>query len=141
LRRIAFDTNILAYASGLRRSADDDEKIIAAEQLIDRAYASEIVVLSIQACLELHHLLVRKGGTSQQYAQSVVEKYAGRIATVDSDASLMRSAFALAEAHRFQTYDAIILAAAASADCEILYSEDMQHGFIWGGVMVANPFA
>jgi predicted nucleic acid-binding protein len=27
------------------------------------------------------------------------------------------------------------------ADCRLLLSEDMQDGFIWHGVTIANPFA
>ena len=57
-----------------------------------------------------------------------------------TDEAVLAEAFALAERHGLQTYDAIILAAAAQGGCDILYSEDMQHGFEWNGVMVVNPF-
>ena len=58
-----------------------------------------------------------------------------------TDAAVMTEAFNLAEKHGLQTYDAIILAAAAKGGCDMLYSEDMQHGFEWNGVLVVNPFA
>ncbi|HZC22176.1 MAG TPA: VapC toxin family PIN domain ribonuclease, partial [Candidatus Binatia bacterium] len=38
-------------------------------------------------------------------------------------------------------WDAIILSAAAEAGCRLLLSEDLQAGFTWNGVTVANPFA
>jgi predicted nucleic acid-binding protein len=38
-------------------------------------------------------------------------------------------------------WDAVILAAAASAGCRLLLSEDMQEGFTWNGVTVTNPFS
>jgi predicted nucleic acid-binding protein len=35
----------------------------------------------------------------------------------------------------------VIFAAAAASGCRLLLSEDMQDGFTWRGVTVANPFA
>ena len=33
------------------------------------------------------------------------------------------------------------MSAAADASCRLLLSEDLQDGFTWSGVTVANPFA
>ena len=43
--------------------------------------------------------------------------------------------------HQLATWDAIIVAVAIEAGCSLLLSEDMQYGFTWGGLLVANPFA
>lgn len=37
-------------------------------------------------------------------------------------------------------YDSIIVGAAAQAHCDVLYSEDLQHGQSFGSVRVVNPF-
>jgi predicted nucleic acid-binding protein len=42
---------------------------------------------------------------------------------------------------QFSILDAIILWAAADADCRLLLSEDMQDGFVSKGIAVVNPFA
>jgi predicted nucleic acid-binding protein len=34
----------------------------------------------------------------------------------------------------------MIVQAAESAGCEVLYSEDLSHGQEYGGVLVVNPF-
>ncbi len=48
---------------------------------------------------------------------------------------------ALAERYGFSTYDAMIVASALLADCDILWSEDMQHGMaIEGRLRIADPF-
>jgi predicted nucleic acid-binding protein len=47
----------------------------------------------------------------------------------------------LAHSHRCSMWDAIILAAAAEAGCRLLLSEDMQDGFTWNGVTIADPFS
>ena len=47
----------------------------------------------------------------------------------------------LAADHHFGIWDAVILSTASQTDCRLLLSEDLQDGFTWGGVAVANPFA
>jgi predicted nucleic acid-binding protein len=47
----------------------------------------------------------------------------------------------LAATHQLDIWDAVILSAASAAGCSLLLSEDLQDGFIWGGVTVVNPFA
>lgn len=61
--------------------------------------------------------------------------------TVPTTEALFVSALELASDHQLQIDDAIILSAAAHARCDLLASEDMQDGFTWRGVTVANPFA
>jgi predicted nucleic acid-binding protein len=46
----------------------------------------------------------------------------------------------LARDHALSFYDALIVAAAIEAGCDILYSEDMQHGRTIGGLAIINPF-
>src|SRR5690606_30518176 len=105
------------------------------------ALPNEPLVIPIQVCFELHHLLTRKRGFASGEAAALVRDYTDGAVIVSSDLAVLEAAFDLAARHRLQIYDAVILASAARAGCEILYSEDMQHGFEWGGVTVINPFA
>jgi predicted nucleic acid-binding protein len=50
------------------------------------------------------------------------------------------AALALARDHNFAFYDALIVASAIEAGCDVLYSEDMQHGRAIGGLTIQNPF-
>jgi predicted nucleic acid-binding protein len=52
----------------------------------------------------------------------------------------MLAAVDLAVDHQLGTWDAVILCAAAEADCSLLLSEDMEDGFICQGVTITNPF-
>ncbi len=47
---------------------------------------------------------------------------------------------ALAKAHGFQTYDAMIVAAAQLSGCEVLLSEDLQDGRVIDGLTIRNPY-
>ena len=50
------------------------------------------------------------------------------------------AALVLARDHGLAFYDALIVASAIEAECDILYSEDMQHGRSIGGLTIVNPF-
>jgi predicted nucleic acid-binding protein len=50
-------------------------------------------------------------------------------------------AVALARDHGFAFCDELIVAAALEAECDTLYSEDMQHGRDVAGLTIVNPFA
>ena len=60
--------------------------------------------------------------------------------TVLIGAGGVEAALTLAADHNLQIFDAVILAAAAEAGCDLLVSEDLQDGFVWHGVTVTNPF-
>lgn len=42
--------------------------------------------------------------------------------------------------HNLAFYDALIVAAAIEGGCDTLWSEDMQHGRVIGGLTIRNPF-
>jgi predicted nucleic acid-binding protein len=50
------------------------------------------------------------------------------------------AAISLARDHGLSFYDALIVASAIEASCDILYTEDMQHGRSFGGLTIVNPF-
>jgi predicted nucleic acid-binding protein len=49
-------------------------------------------------------------------------------------------ALRIARRFNYNIYDSLILAAAKQADCNRLYSEDMQHGQRIGTLLIHNPF-
>ena len=60
---------------------------------------------------------------------------------VETSARIMVNAMDLASGHGLTIWDSVVLAASAEADCRLLLSEDLQDGFTWQGVTVANPFS
>ena len=119
----------------------DKPKAALAAALIAEIAVTGPFVVPVQVCLELHHMLVRKRSLKRSEAAAVVDELVAGAMLIASDQTVLAAAFKLAVRHQLQTYDAVILAAAARAGCDILYSEDMQHGFEWSGVQVINPFA
>ena len=53
---------------------------------------------------------------------------------------LYRQAIGLAARWKYSFYDSLIIAAALQSECEILYSEDLQHEQEVEGVTLMNPF-
>jgi predicted nucleic acid-binding protein len=133
---LALDTNVMAYAEGLNGPA---MKRTALELLERLPQAS--VVLPVQTLGELFQVLVRKFGRSRASARSTVITWSDTFAVAETSTSAVLAAADLAVNHQLGIWDAVILSVAAEADCRLLLSEDMQDGFIWQGVTIANPFA
>lgn len=134
--RIALDTNLLAYAEGV----NGPQRRQIAVGVVQKLSAEEIV-LPVQALGELFHVLVRKAGRTPARARSAVLSWYDTYAVAETSVSVMLGATDLATAHRLSIWDSIIVSAAAEAGCRLLISEDLQDGFTWQGVTVANPFA
>ena len=134
--RVALDTNVLAYAEGVNGPA---LKSMALDLLGKLPQAS--VVLPVQTLGELFSVLVRKAGRSPVHARSAILGWRDAFALFETSPAAMLAATDLAVNHQLGIWDSVILCAAAEADCHLLLSEDMQDGFIWQGVTVANPFA
>jgi predicted nucleic acid-binding protein len=134
--RVALDTNILAYAEGLN---GDAKKQIALELL--QKLPQDLLVLPVQTLGELFNVLVKKAGRSPAAARNAILGWRDSFATAETSSKVMIAATELAAQHQLSIWDAVILAAAADAGCRLLLSEDLQDGFTWTGVTVANPFA
>ena len=133
--RVALDTNVLAYAEGVNGPS---MKALALE-LVDRLPRAS-VVLPVHTLGELFQVLVRKAGRSRASARSAILSWRDAFSLFETSAATMLAAADLAVTHQLGIWDAVILCAAAEADCHLLLSEDMQDGFIWQGVTIANPF-
>jgi len=134
--RVSLDTNVLVCAEGLN---DADRKRAAVSLL--RKLPPESVHLPVQAVAELFHVLVTKTRVAPAEAKHVVLRWCDQYSLVETSETVLLSAMELSSQHRLRTWDAIIMAAAASAGCRLLLSEDLDDGFTWNGVTVVNPFA
>lgn len=133
--RVALDTNVLAYAEGV----NGPERRQAALQVV-RELAGDEVILPIQAVAELFTVLTRKARWPAAQARAAARQWIDSYTVFDTTAAVLADAMELAVAHHLARWDAVILAAAAQAECRLLLSEDMQDGFVWRGVTVRNPF-
>jgi predicted nucleic acid-binding protein len=126
-----FDTNILVYAF-----AADDPRSGRAEPLI-----ADGGVISVQVLNEFTNVVRRKLKWDWEQIEAslaVIEELLGVARPLTT--ALHASAVVLARDSKLPFYDALIVAAAMDAGCELLCSEDLQDGQRFGGVTVVNPF-
>lgn len=134
--RIAFDTNILAYAEGVNGAARRDTAL----DLIRRIPTTSVIVPA-QVLGELFNVLVKKAGRPRKDARDALLAWRDVYDVVDTSSDVMVVAADLSADHHLSISDAVVLSVAARSGCRLLLSEDLQDGFTWSGVTVANPFA
>jgi predicted nucleic acid-binding protein len=133
---VALDTNILAYAEGTNGPAIKE----AALHIVQRLPAGS-AVLPVQTLGELFNVLVRQAGRPAADARVAILSWRDAFPVVETSEVVILGAADLATDHQLGIWDAMILAAAAEAQCRLLLSEDLQEGFTWRGVTVTNPFS
>jgi predicted nucleic acid-binding protein len=134
--RIAFDTNVLAYAEGVNGL---DRRDVALSMI--RRLPQESVAVPAQVLGELFNVLVRKGGKSRSDARDSLLSWRDAFRIIETSPEVLTAASDLATDHQLGIWDAVILSAASQAGCRVLLSEDFHEGFTWGGVTVVNPFS
>lgn len=129
-----FDTNVLVYLY----SNDEPEKQQRALKLIE---STENRWLSTQVLSELSNTLLRKFKLDYQTVTNVVKEMQASFQIVTVKPSTIEHAIKLTHIYRYSYYDSLILAAALSQSCPVLYSEDMQHEqLIEQQTLILNPF-
>jgi predicted nucleic acid-binding protein len=136
--RFFLDTNIFVY------SFDQSAVVKArkATQLIRKALTTEKGIISYQVVQEFFHVALRKFSLTmsvtdaERYLSAVFRPMLG----VNSSPALYAEALQLQARSGLSWYDSLIVSAAIQADCDFLFTEDLQHGQRFGHLQVANPF-
>ena len=127
-----FDTNVLMYLA-----TDDRQKADRVEQLL-RVRG----IISVQVLNEITNVSRRKYRFSWRDTFTTLSTVRSYLDVVPVTLEIHESGLRLAERYGFSIYDSFIVAAALAAECDTLWSEDMQHGMLVDGrLRIANPFA
>jgi predicted nucleic acid-binding protein len=128
--RFFLDSNILLYLVG-----SDPRKALVSERLLRQEHTISIQVLNefvrvARKKFKLDWPIVEETlAAAREYCDVVPLTLAGHERAIE-----------LAKTNNINIFDANIVAAAEFADCEILYSEDLNHGQMIGRVRIENPF-
>ena len=131
------DTNIFVYSFDGPLS-----KSQRATKLIRQAVDTQTGVVSYQVAQEFFNVALKRfakpmsTADAEQYLATVFRP----IMIVNSSPALFAEALRLNDRYKFSWYDSLIIAAAIQSSCDILYSEDLQHGQKFGNLRIANPF-
>lgn len=127
---VFFDTNILVYAQ------QSGEKAETARALLNVGG-----VISVQVLNEFANVLSRKFRKAWSEVEDALADVLELVELVlPMTLDTHRQAIQFAATHSISIYDALIVAVARDGGCEVLYSEDLQHGRRFGEMEVVNPF-
>lgn len=132
--KVFFDTNVLLYAY----DRHDPAKQRRALDLIATHRVG--IVVSTQVLQEFFVGATGKLGIPDLEAKEIIRAWS-RFEVVGIDPPRINEAIDIRILNRLSFWDALILAAASSAQCATLLSEDLNNGQIIDGVRVKNPFA
>ena len=133
--RSFFDSNILVYSD----DGDAPVKQARSLDLLEQSRRSQRGVLSTQVLQEYFVTATKKLGVPAPIAKEKVRIFS-RFSLVLITAEDVLAAVDLHQLHQLSFWDGLIVRAALSSGCSVLFSEDMQHGQRFEGLSIVNPF-
>jgi predicted nucleic acid-binding protein len=136
--RFFLDTNIFVYSFDQSAPA----KARRAAQLIREALTTQKGVVSYQVVQEFFNVALKRfskpmpAADAGQYLLAVFRP----LLAVHPSQGLYAEALFLHAQSGLSWYDSLIVSAAIQARCEILFSQDLEHGQRFGALQVQNPF-
>lgn len=136
--RFFLDTNIFVYSFDTTAPA----KARKAVELIRQALTSGRGIISYQVAQEFLNVALRRFARpmSTREAEEYLTTVLRPLLAVHSSPGIYSAALQLAGRGDLSWYDSLIVAAAQEGRCDLLYSEDFQHGRKLGSLEIRNPF-
>jgi predicted nucleic acid-binding protein len=124
------DSNILVYLVG-----PDLKKASIAERLLRQEHT-----ISVQVLNEFVRVASKKLKIEWAIVDEVLASAVEFCTVIPLTLEVQMRAVEICKNHLINIYDANIIAAAELADCDILYTEDLNNGQLIGRVGINNPF-
>jgi len=136
MARYFIDSNLVVYANDRR----DSQKQNRALEILKRLMTAGNGVLSVQVLQEYANTALIK---LEQESQVVIRqiKLLECLAIVAPSPASVRRAVEMRNTYNISFWDAAIIAAAESVECDVILSEDLNAGQYYAGIQVVNPFS
>ncbi|MCF8167587.1 MAG: PIN domain-containing protein [Rhodoferax sp.] len=134
--RSFIDTNVLVYAE----ASDEPLKQRVALDLLKGLYEQGLGVLSTQVLQEYCNVALKKLKLPGQHVRSQLDVYE-QFEVVQVTPAIIRVGLDLYQTRSVSFFDAIVLASAHAASCNVVWTEDMNDGEVVNGVRISNPFS
>ena len=133
------DSNVLIYLL----DQDSPQKRTTARRLVEDVLLSGEGRISFQVIQETLSVITRKfvRQVTTDDARQFLDEVLVPLWRVMPTQRLYERSLDIQARYRYSFYDSLIIAAALSAGCERLLSEDLQHGQRIEGLTIENPFA
>ncbi|MBO4728853.1 MAG: PIN domain-containing protein [Spirochaetaceae bacterium] len=132
-----FDSNILVYM----QDAFEPDKQRIARNLFAMCNRNHTAVISTQCLQEFYNITVNKKKLDKLMIKQMIHIYASNMPVVQITPDMIESAIDISAETQFSFWDSLILSAAISFGCNVLYSEDLNSGQVVQGITIKNPFA
>ena len=132
--RFSIDTNVLFYAFEA-----ETKRSIVADRLLRSAIVADCV-LTNQVLGEFLNVTRKRMPSRMAEARAAISAWALLFPVAATDTTHLTEGSQIAERHRLQFWDSVIIIVAKSAGAEWLFTEDMQDGATIDGVRLINPF-
>jgi len=133
--RVFLDTNVLIYADDSNAGAKRD----VARKVISQHMKDSTGVISTQVLQEYFVVATKKLGIDARIVQKKMELLENfEVVTIRFD--MIHEAIGLHRLEPVSFWDALIITAAQSANCQMLVSEDLNAGQKISGIEIYNPF-
>lgn len=131
------DTNVFVY---LHNDAEPEKKR-RADEWLTRLVRHRDGRLSFQVLQEVYSVLTRKvrPAFAASRAQSIIRDLTSW-GPIPTDRAVLERAWLMEERYFLSWWDALIVAAAQTCRCDVLLTEDLQHGQTFDALRVINPF-
>jgi predicted nucleic acid-binding protein len=123
------DTNVLLYL------LQEGPKAARSKELVTRGGT-----ISVQVLTEFTAVARRKFKLTMDEIVEALDPVIETCTIADDTLAVHERAIEIARLTNFSFFDCTIAAAAELAGCDVLYTEDMNHGQRVGGVAIRNPF-
>ena len=134
-----FDTNILIYA----HSRQDPTKMNRALDLLTNAIENGTGVLSAQVLGEFFTISTSPRRVNQPLTREEAIEIIDQVTVltvVSLDLPLVRRGLTTCQRYQISYWDGLIIAAAERAGCARVFTEDLNDGQTYHGVVAINPF-
>ena len=135
MSKVFIDANILVYCL----DQSNAEKMDRCRNLIREVITEGRGVISTQVIQEFYVAATKKLGAEPLLVKDIITSLE-RFETVVVTPAVIKEAIDCAIIHRLSFWDSLIIAAADSAKCDILWTEDLNDGQIVRSVRIINPF-
>ena len=141
--RIMIDSNIWIYALTKPKKQNDLIKRNLSLKFFEQIIESEaLLIVTIQIINECHYNFINKFTIEEKLARRIIKQNIIKISTiVPFYIKTYYLACNLREKYTLSYWDSLIIASAIENNCNVLYSEDMQHNQVINDTLkIVNPF-
>lgn len=133
--KIFVDTNIFVYTLDKK----DEIKQKKARRILKRIVELHRPVISTQVIKEFFVVAINKLRADHFIVKNIIHNFRN-MEVITNDLELIEQAIDISVISQITFWDALVVAAAEKANCEFIFSEDLNPGQTYRGVMVINPF-